>query len=206
MENSIDFSNFSVREYQPLFRRIILLARGKSRDFERLALYVDHHGHHRGRKFQFLDGLKCQNGIRNYKFLTKYFYQYFQILSIFTYNKNFMMKFYQLRFYKCFYKEREKKNTHTAVSENRKTVENLTLFIIKLFIKPFKMIILFPAIGLLIQRIYICIYFYKLACSTIFNFGVRMIQRNIKKGKQGMANCWEWQIGIFFSKTMSIFR
>ena len=32
--------------------------------------------------------------VRNYKFLVKYFFQYFQIFSIFTYNENLLMKSY----------------------------------------------------------------------------------------------------------------
>ena len=36
---------------------------------------------------------KGQHNVINDKFLMKYFYQYFQMLSIFTYYKSLMMKF-----------------------------------------------------------------------------------------------------------------
>ena len=52
---------------------------------------------------------KGQNNVRNYKFLSKYFYQHFQIFFIFIYIKSLSMKYYQ--FFKIcirFDKEREK--------------------------------------------------------------------------------------------------
>ena len=42
----------------------------------------------RQRKFYVSDGLKMQRNVREYKFLVKYFYQYFQIVSIFIYNES----------------------------------------------------------------------------------------------------------------------
>ena len=37
---------------------------------------------------------KGQNNVRSYMFLAKYFYQYFQIFSIFIYNESLPMKSY----------------------------------------------------------------------------------------------------------------
>ena len=42
----------------------------------------------RQRKFYVSDGLKMQRNVREHKFLVKYFYQYFQIVSIFIYNES----------------------------------------------------------------------------------------------------------------------
>ena len=76
------------------------------------------------------------------------------------------MKSSQLfRFYKCFYKEREKKN-RTAVNENRKTVK--LCFTTGCFIEPFriKIIFLFNR-SFCSQDIYL---FRKLVPSAIFAF------------------------------------
>ena len=55
---------------------------------------------------------KGQNNVRNYKFLAKYFYQYFQIFSIFIYDENLPMKSYHFfKTYKHFDKEREKSSS-----------------------------------------------------------------------------------------------
>ena len=44
--------------------------------------------------FSFQMVYKGQNNVRNYKFLAKYFYQYFQIFSIVIYNESLPMKSY----------------------------------------------------------------------------------------------------------------
>ena len=52
---------------------------------------------------------KGQNNVRNYKFLEKYFYQHFQICSIFKYNESLPMKSSQFfKIFKHFDKGREK--------------------------------------------------------------------------------------------------
>ena len=63
----------------------------------------------RQRKYKVSDGVKRPlNSTRNYN-LAKYFYQYFQIISIFIYNESLPMKSYQFfKICKCFDKEREK--------------------------------------------------------------------------------------------------
>ena len=73
--------------------------------------------------FRFEMIYKGQNNVRNYKFLAKYFYKYFQNVSIFTYNDRWPMKSYQFfKIYKSFEKKREKnKKGHIAVNEKRKT-------------------------------------------------------------------------------------
>ena len=104
-----------------------------------------------------------QQNIRSMKtkFLTKYsqifskHYHYFQIFSIFAYDKGLMVKSYQLlRFYKRFYKEGEK----TLIQQSRR-IEKLgkvgLCFISSCFIKPFKMIMIFPSIGLFVHKIFI---------------------------------------------------
>ena len=58
--------------------------------------------------FRFQMVQKGQNNVRLIKVFTKYFYQYFQIFSIFPYNKSLMKKCHSFRFKKRFYKEREK--------------------------------------------------------------------------------------------------
>ena len=58
-------------------------------------------------KFSFQMVYKGQNNVRNYKFLAKYFCQYFQIFSIFIYNESLKMKSYQFfKICKRFDKER----------------------------------------------------------------------------------------------------
>ena len=97
--------------------------------------------------FRFQVVLKGQNNVRNYKFFTKNFNQYFQIFLIFTYNKTQMMKSCQhFRFYKCCYKEREKTLLKQSTS---------LCFITGCFIKPFKMIIIFSAIVLFFHKIFV---------------------------------------------------
>ena len=60
-------------------------------------------------RFQMVE--KGQNHVRNYKFLAKYFYQHFQIFSIFICNKSLPMKSYQFfKIGKRFDKERKKKH------------------------------------------------------------------------------------------------
>ena len=59
--------------------------------------------------FRFQMVQKGQNNFRNYKFLAKYFYQYFQMFAIFIYNESLSMKSYQFfKIYKRFDKERKK--------------------------------------------------------------------------------------------------
>ena len=93
-------------------------------------------------KFQMVsDGLNRPKNIRNCKFLTKYFYQHFQILAIFIRNESLPMKSYQIfKICKRFNTETEK-NTYAAVNEKRKTEKSWTLFYNRLFYKVFNMII-----------------------------------------------------------------
>ena len=110
--------------------------RGGSRDFEKGwgALYVGHWlADEKNFKFQMV--WKGRNKVKSYKFLTKYFYQYFQILPFFTYNKSLMVKSYQLfRFYKRFYKEREKTLQQQSM-RIIKTEKSWTLLYYRLFCK-----------------------------------------------------------------------
>ena len=55
------------------------------------------------------DDVKSQNNVRNFKFLVKYFYKYFQIFPIFIYNENLPMKSYNFfQIYKRFDRKSEK--------------------------------------------------------------------------------------------------
>ena len=55
------------------------------------------------------DDVKSQNNVRNFKFLVKYFYKYFQIFPIFIYNENLPMKSYNVfQIYKRFDRKSEK--------------------------------------------------------------------------------------------------
>ena len=123
--------------------------------------------------------------------MTKYFYQYFQILFIFTYDKSLMMKSYQLfKFYERFYEERER--TLIQQSMRIKKLRKVRFCVItSCFIKPFKLIIIFSSIDLLLTK-----YLFVSQARSQRNFCslIRMTQetpkREIGNGKfLGMANC-----------------
>ena len=113
----------------------------------------------------------------------KYFCQYFQVFSIFTYNKSLTMKSYQLfRLCKRFYKEKEK----ALIQQSMRIVEKLgkvgLFLMIGGFIKPYKMIIIFSLIGIFVHKIFIFI-----ASSfpaQFLHFEIRMTQE-IPKRKTG---------------------
>ena len=81
------------------------------------------------RKSQVSDGPKRPNNIRNYKFLEKYFYQHFQICSIFIYNESLPMKSYQFfKIWKHFDKCREKTLMQQPMREEELREVGLCLF------------------------------------------------------------------------------
>ena len=101
------------------------------------ALYVGHHGWTTKKILDFKwseNGLERPKNIRNYKFLAKYFFQYFQIFSIFISNESLPMKSYQFfKIYKRFDKEREKQSYSSQWKT--KTEKSWTLFYNRLFYK-----------------------------------------------------------------------
>ena len=91
--------------------------------------------------FRFQIVQKRQNNVRNYKLLTKYFYQHFQIFSIFIYNESLPMKSYQFfKICKRFDKEREKTLMQQSMRKEKLRKVGLC-FITGCFIKSFNMII-----------------------------------------------------------------
>ena len=107
--------------------------------------------------FRFQIVQKRQNNVRNYKLLTKYFYQHFQIFSIFIYNESLPMKSYQFfKICKRFDKEREKTLMQQSMRKEKLRKVGLC-FITGCFIKSFNMIINH-------------FLFRKLICSPIFAF------------------------------------
>ena len=69
----------------------------------------------RRRKFQLLDG---QNNVRNYTLVAKYFYQHFQIFSIFIDNASLPTRSYQVfKICKRYNKEREKTHMHHSMEK-----------------------------------------------------------------------------------------
>ena len=90
-------------------------------------------------RFQMVE--KGQNHVRNYKFLAKYFYQHFQIFSIFIYNESLPMKSYQFfKICKRFDKEREKTLMQQSMRKEKQRKVGLC-FITGCLIKSFNMII-----------------------------------------------------------------
>ena len=141
--------------------------------------------------FRFQVVQKCQSNIRNYKFLAKYFYQYFQILIIFIYNESFLMKSYKFfKIGKRIDKEREK--TLMQKSMRKEKLRNVKLcFITGCFIKSFNMII---------NHFFIS----QAHSQPNFCFLISGWRKKYQKGKLGTANSQEWQITIFISKIISI--
>ena len=94
-----------------------------------------------GANFRFQVVERVENDVKNCKFLAKYFFQYFQIFSIFLYNESWLMKFYQFfKINKRFYKKREKTLIQQTMRKEKLRKVGLC-FIIGYFIKPYKMII-----------------------------------------------------------------
>ena len=88
------------------------------------------------RKFQ----VKYQNNVTNYKFLAKYFYQHFQIFSIFIYNESLPMKSYQL-FKICKHFDQEREITLTQHSTRKEKLRKVGLcFMTGYFVKSFNVI------------------------------------------------------------------
>ena len=88
-----------------------------------------------GANFRFQVVERVENDVKNCKFLAKYFFQYFQIFSIFLYNESWLMKFYQFfKINKRFYKKREKTLIQQTMRK-RKTEKSWTLFYNRLFYK-----------------------------------------------------------------------
>ena len=107
--------------------------------------------------FRFQIVKKCQSNVRNYKLLAKYFYQHFQIFSIFIYNESWPMKYYQFfKTCKRFNKEREKTLMQQLMRKEKLRKVGLC-FIAGRFIKSFNMVV-------------IHFLFCKLICSPIFAF------------------------------------
>ena len=73
-----------------------------------------------------IDGQKGHN-VRNYKFLAKYLFQYFQIFSIFISYESLPMKSCQFfKIYKRFDRERVKTLKQQLMSEKRKIEKSWT--------------------------------------------------------------------------------
>ena len=103
--------------------------------------------------------------------MTKYFYRYFQIFSIFIYNESLPMKSYQFfKICKRFDKEREKTLMQQSMRKEKLRKVGLC-FITDCFIKSFNMIIN--------QFL-----FRKLIRSPIFGFWYQDDARNIKRGRR----------------------
>ena len=80
---------------------------------------------------------KGQNNVRNYKFSAKYFYQHFQIFSIFIYNESLQMISSQFfKIFKRFDKEREKTLMQQSLRKEKLGKVGLC-FITGCFIKSF---------------------------------------------------------------------
>ena len=99
----------------------------------------------RRRTFQVSDGIKRpklrRNNYRNYKFLAKYFLQYFQIFSTFIHNESLLMKSYQFfKIYKRLDEEREKALLQQSMRKEKLRKVQLC-FITGYLIKAFKMTI-----------------------------------------------------------------
>ena len=115
--------------------------------------------------------------------MTKYFFYYFQIFSIFTYKKSSMRKSYQFsRFYKIFYKKREETLIQQSMRIEKLGKVGLS-FITGCFINPFKMIIIFSSIALLGHKIFVFIR--KLVRSAFFAF---WYQDDAKKSDMKIEN------------------
>ena len=89
------------------------------------------------------DDVKSQNNVRNFKFLVKYFYKYFQIFPIFIYNENLPMKSYNVfQIYKRFDRKSEKTLIDKSMRKKKLTKIELSL-IADCFIQTFEMITYF---------------------------------------------------------------
>ena len=114
---------------------------------------------------------KGQNNARNYKFIAKYFDQYFQIFSIFISNEGLPMIFTN-----ALIKKTEETLIEQSLRKEKLRIARLC-FIVGCFIKSFKMIInnfffLFP----------------RLICNVVFAFCYQNDARSIISGN------WERQI------------
>ena len=115
--------------------------------------------------------------------MTKYFFYYFQIFSIFTYKKSSMRKSYQFsRFYKIFYKKREETLIQQSMRIEKLGKVGLS-FITGCFINPFKMIIIFSSIALFGHKIFVFIR--KLVRGAFFAF---WYQDDAKKSDMKIEN------------------
>ena len=133
-------------------------------------LYVGHHGWPTKKILGFTWSKNSQNNVRNYKFLGKYFYQHFQIFSIFIYNESLPMKSYQFfKIYTSFDKEREKTLMRQSMRKEKLRKVGLC-FTTGCFIKSINLIINFL--------------FCKLIGSPIFAFWYKDDARNIKRGSR----------------------
>ena len=116
-----------------------IIFRGGSRDFGKGgSFYVGHHGCWMKKILGFRWSKKGQNNVGNYTFLAKYFYQYFQIFSIFIYNENLPMKSYKF-FKACKRIDKKREKTLIEQSMRKEKLRKIGLcFITGCFIKPFK--------------------------------------------------------------------
>ena len=96
------------------------------------ALYFGQHGFADDENFRFQMVWKGLNNARNYTFLVRYFYQYFQIFSIFIYNERLTTKSFLQNLQPLWSGKRE--NTYAAVIE-RKNEKSWTLFYSRFFYK-----------------------------------------------------------------------
>ena len=123
--------------------------------------------------------------------MAKYFYQHFQIFSIFIYNESLPMKSYQFfKIYKHFDKEKDK--TLMQQSMRKEKLRNLGLcFITGCFIKSFNMITIFL--------------FCKLIHSPIFAFWYQDDKRNIKSGSRRPQKAKNGKLQYLFQKQFQSF-
>ena len=138
------------------------------------------------------DDVKSQNNVRNFKFLVKYFYKYFQIFPIFIYNENLPMKSYNFfQIYKRFDRKSEKTLIDKSMRKKKLTKTELSL-IADCFIQTFEMITYF---------------FFTLQAHSqrSFCFFISGWRKQYQKGKLKRENSWEWSTTIFVSKIVSIF-
>ena len=137
------------------------------------------------------DDVKSQNNVRNFKFLVKYFYKYFQIFPIVIYNENLPMKSYNFfQIYKRF--DRKSEKTLIDKSMRKKTVKNWTFSYSRLFYTDlWNDSLLFFTLQAHSQR--------------SFCFFISGWRKQYQKGKLKRENSWEWSTTIFVSKIVSIF-
>ena len=134
--------------------------------------------------------------------MTKYFYQYYQVFSIFTYKKCLMIKSYQFfQILQRFYKEREK----TLIEQSMKIEELRKIglcFITGCFIKPFKMIIIFSSISLFVYKIFIG--FASSLAAQFLLFNMKMRQEISNREIEKLMSLWLAYYNIYFKTNFNL--